>query len=140
MLSYEDSSRAFMESRMSSDRIHDQQPNVESTEPANVVAWAGILFGIVAAILYGVLFLMLHELPSSRQELTDITANAPALTRLLVVGGSAGLLNIVSLILCLTGYVIQGQSRFEAIAGTAVSGLMLLAVFSVIIVSLLLTA
>jgi hypothetical protein len=36
--------------------------------------------------------------------------------------------------------VIQGRSRFEAIAGTAVSGLMLLAVFSVIIVSLLLTA
>ena len=129
-----------MESRMSSDRIHDQQTNVESTETANVVAWAGILFGVVAAILYGVLFLMLHELPSSRQELTDITANAPALTRLLVVGGSAGLLNIVSLILCLTGYVIQGRSRFEAIAGTAVSGLMLLAVFSVIIVSLLLTA
>jgi hypothetical protein len=113
---------------------------MESTEPANVVAWAGILFGIVAAILYGVLFLMLHELPSSRQELTDFTDTAPALTRLLVVGGSAGLLNIVSLILCLTGYVIQGRSRFEAIAGTAVSGLMLLAVFSVIVVSLLLTA
>jgi hypothetical protein len=129
-----------MESMMSSDRIHDQQASAESTEPANVVAWAGILFGIVAAILYGVLFLMLHELPSSRQELTDLTANAPALTRLLVVGGSAGLLNIVSLILCLTGYIIQGRSRFEAIAGTAVSGLMLLAVFSVIIVSLLLTA
>lgn len=129
-----------MESRMSSDRSHDQQTNMESTEPANVVAWAGILFGIVAAILYGVLFLMLHELPSSRQELTDFTDTAPALTRLLVVGGSAGLLNIVSLILCLTGYVIQGRSRFEAIAGTAVSGLMLLAVFSVIVVSLLLTA
>lgn len=128
-----------MESRMSSDRTHDQQISAESAEPANVVAWAGILFGIVAAILYGVLFFMLHELPSSRQELTDITANAPTLTRLLVVGGSAGLLNIVSLILCLTGYVIQGRSRFEAIAGTAVSGLMLLAVFSVIIVSLLLT-
>jgi hypothetical protein len=125
---------------MSSDRIHDQQTSQESTEPANVVAWAGILFGIVAAILYGVLFLMLHELPSSRQELTEIAANAPALTRLLVVGGSAGLLNVVSLILCLTGYAIQGRSRFEAIAGTAVSGLMLLAVFSVIIVSLLLTA
>lgn len=125
---------------MSTDRVHDQQTSDESALHANVVAWAGILFGVVAAILYGVLFLMLHELPSSRQELTDIAANAPALTRFLVVGGSAGLLNIVSLILCLTGYVIQGRSRFEAIAGTAVSGLMLLAVFSVIIVSLLLTA
>lgn len=125
---------------MSTDRAHDQQSTPERTEPANVVAWSGILFGMVAAILYGVLFLMLNELPSSRQELTEIAANAPALTRLLVVGGSAGLLNIVSLILCLTGYLIQGRSRFEAIAGIAVSGLMLLAVFSVIIVSLLLAS
>jgi len=112
--------------------------DTESPESANLVAWAGIGFGGIAAILYGVLFFMLHSLPSTRQELENLTTNAPALTRLLVVGGSAGLLNVVSLILCLMGYVVPRRSRFEAIVGSLLSALMLLAVFSVVFVSLIL--
>jgi len=114
--------------------------DTESPESANLVAWAGIGFGAIATILYGVLFFMLHRLPSTRNELENLTTNAPALTRLLVVGGSAGLLNVVSLILCLMGYVVPRRSRFEAIVGSVLSALMLLAVFSVVIASLMLAA
>ena len=113
--------------------------STEVSEPANIVAWAGIVFGFIAALLYGVLFFLLSELPDNRQELEGLTTNSPALTQLLIAGGSAGLLNLVSLILCLTGYLIPGRSKFEAIVGTLLSALMLLAVFSVVFVSLMLT-
>ncbi len=120
---------------MSTDRATESH-QADAPEPANLIAWAGIAFGLVAGILYCVLFFMLSELPSTRNELEELATNAPALTRLLVTGGSAGLLNVVSLILCLMGYVIPGRSRFEAIAGSIVSALMLLAVFSVVFASL----
>ena len=123
---------------MSTDRTTEPQQQSEHDEPANVLAWAGIGFGIVAAMLYGALFYMLKNLPSSRNELEELRTNAPALTRLLAVAASAGLLNIVSLILCLTGYIQPRRSRLTAVAGSAVSALMLLAVFSVVIVSLML--
>ena len=123
---------------MATDRTTDPPQQTDRGEPANVAAWAGIAFGVVAAMLYAVLFYLLSRLPSSRNELEELKANAPVLTRLLVTGGSAGLLNIVSLILCLTGYILPRRSRFEAIVGSVVSALMLLAVFSVVIVSLLL--
>jgi hypothetical protein len=132
----------FQECEMSHDRIErpdSTETEPQSDEPANIVAWAGIGFGLFAAILYAVLFMMLYELPSTRNEIEDLRTNAPALTRLLVVGGSAGLLNVVSLILCLTGYLIRGRSRFEAVVGSAISALMLLAVFSVVFVSLFLS-
>lgn len=109
-----------------------------TSDPANIVAWAGIAFGLVAAILYSVLFFMLSELPSTRNELEELATNAPSLTRFLVVGGSAGLLNVVSLILCLTGFVISRRARFETVAGSILSGLMLLAFLSVVFVSLIL--
>ncbi|RLS38979.1 MAG: hypothetical protein DWH78_05655 [Planctomycetota bacterium] len=124
---------------MAADRELELPLSTEVSEPANIVAWAGIVFGFIAALLYGVLFFLLSELPDNRQELEGLTTNSPALTQLLIAGGSAGLLNLVSLILCLTGYLIPGRSKFEAIVGTLLSALMLLAVFSVVFVSLMLT-
>ena len=124
---------------MAADRELELPLSTEVSEPANIVAWAGIVFGFIAALLYGVLFFLLSELPDNRQELQGLTTNSPALTQLLIAGGSAGLLNLVSLILCLTGYLIPGRSKFEAIVGTLLSALMLLAVFSVVFVSLMLT-
>ena len=124
---------------MADDRELELPLSTEVSEPANIVAWAGIVFGFIAALLYGVLFFLLSELPDNRQELEGLTTNSPALTQLLIAGGSAGLLNLVSLILCLTGYLIPGRSKFEAIVGTLLSALMLLAVFSVVFVSLMLT-
>lgn len=123
---------------MSTDRTNEALAPTELPAPANIVAWTGIAFGLIAAVLYALLFFMLSELPSSRNEIQDLSTNAPALTRLLITGGSAGLLNLVSLILCLTGYLIPDKSRFEAIAGSVVASLMLLAIFSVVIVGLLL--
>lgn len=124
---------------MAADRELELPLSTEVSEPANIVAWAGIVFGFIAALLYGVLFFLLSELPDNRQELEGLTTNSPALTQLLIAGGSAGLLNLVSLVLCLTGYLIPGRSKFEAIVGTLLSALMLLAVFSVVFVSLMLT-
>ena len=122
---------------MSTDQTQEQPASSENSEPANIVAWAGVVFAVVAAVLYGVLFFMLSELPSTRIELEALKTNAPALTRLLIVGASAGLLNVVSLILCLTGYVIPRGSRLVAVIGSLASLLMMLAVFSVVIASLI---
>lgn len=122
---------------MSTDQTQEQPASSETSEPANIVAWAGVVFAVVAAVLYGVLFFMLSELPSTRNELEALKTNAPALTRLLIVGASAGLLNVVSLILCLTGYIIPRGSPLVAVIGSLASLLMMLAVFSVVIASLI---
>ena len=106
-------------------------------ESMNIVGWAGIGFALIAAGLYGVLFYMLHKLPSSRSELEQLRTNAPALTRLLVVAASAALLNVVALILCLSGFLAPRRPRAMSVIGTALSALMLIGVFSVVIVSLM---
>ncbi len=122
---------------MSTDQQSEQSPLAESSGPANIVAWAGVGFAVVAAGLYVVLFFMLSELPSTRNELEELKTNAPALTRLLAVGASAALLNVVALILCLTGYVIPRGSPLVAIIGSLASLVMMLAVFSVVVASLI---
>ena len=122
---------------MSTDQLQEQQASGETSSPANIVAWAGVIFAAIAAVLYGVLFFMLSELPSTPNELEELKTNAPALTRLLIVGGSAGLLNVVSLILCLTGYIIPRGSGLVAVIGSIASLLMMLAVFSIVIASLI---
>ena len=106
-------------------------------ESMNIVGWAGLGFALIAAGLYGVLFYMLHKLPSSRSELEQLRTNAPALTRLLVVAASAALLNVVALILCLSGFLAPRRPRAMSVIGTALSALMLIGVFSVVIVSLM---
>ena len=122
---------------MSTDLSQEQPATAETSESANIAAWAGVVFAVVAAGLYGVLFFMLSELPSQRIELEELKTNAPALTRLLVVGASAGLLNVVSLILCLAGCIIARGSHWMAVIGSLASLLLMLAVFSVVIASLI---
>jgi hypothetical protein len=124
---------------VSTDRLAEPSGIAPSGDAVNAVAWAGIGFGVVAALLYVALFYMLSKLPATRNELAEIQTNAPALMRLLIVGGSACLLNGVSLILCLVGYLLPRRSRLEAVIGSVVSLLMFLAVFSVVVVSLVLT-
>ena len=111
----------------------------ESPDTANIVGWAGIGFALIAAGLYGVLFYMLYRLPSSRNELEELRTNAPALTRLLVVAASAALLNVVGVILSLTGFLAPRRPRTMSVIGTAFSAIMLIAVFSVVVVSLLMS-
>ena len=122
---------------MSTDRRSETNPPGEVVGTADVVGFAGLGFALIAAGLYALLFFMLHKLPSSRNELEKLTTNAPALTRLLVVAASAGLLNIVALILCLTGYMAPRRPRTISAIGATLTTLMLLAVFSVVVVSLI---
>ena len=122
---------------MSTDPAPTQPAVQESPEPINVTAVAGIVFTILAAILYGVLFFKLKELPSRQDELEGLKTNAPALTRLLMVAAGAGMLNVVSLILCVTGYVVPRGSRLLAVVGSLLALVMLLTVFSVVVASLL---
>lgn len=125
---------------MTTDRAPDS--NFTTTEmpgTANIVGWAGIGFALIAAGLYVGLFYMLHRLPSSRNDLEELETNAPALTRLLVVAASAGLLNVVALILCLSGFLTTRRPRAMSVIGTTFSTLMLIAVFSVVVVSLLIS-
>ncbi len=123
---------------MANERNSESTSQTETPGPANIIAWAGIGFGVVAALLYCVLFYMLSRLPSTRNQIEELRTNAPALTRLLMVGSAAGLLNVVSLILCLAGYILPQRSRWEATVGSIASALMLLAVFSVVFASLML--
>ncbi len=125
---------------MSTERPYDTNlATSESPDTANIVGWAGIGFALIAAGLYGVLFYMLYRLPSSRNELEELRTNAPALTRLLVVAASAALLNVVGVILSLTGFLAPRRPRTMSVIGTAFSAIMLIAVFSVVVVSLLMS-
>ena len=123
---------------MSGERTFEPNSGVNgATGSMNIVGWAGIGFALIAAGLYGVLFLMLHRLPSSRNELEQLRTNAPALTRLIVVAASAALLNVVALILCLSGFLAPRRPRTMSVIGTSLSAIMLIGVFSVVIVSLI---
>ena len=125
---------------MSTERPSDTNlATSESPDTANIVGWAGIGFALIAAGLYGVLFYMLYRLPSSRNELEELRTNAPALTRLLVVAASAALLNVVGVILSLTGFLAPRRPRTMSVIGSAFSAIMLIAVFSVVVVSLLMS-
>jgi hypothetical protein len=123
-----------MSTELTSEANNDSMPQ----DAVNVVAWTGIGFGLIAAVLYAVLFYLLNQLPTSREGLDQIKANTPAITRFLIVGASAGLLNVVSLILCLIGYILPQRSRWEAIIGSVISGIMLVAIFSVVLVAIVL--
>lgn len=123
-----------MSTELTSEANNDSMPQ----DAVNVVAWTGIGFGLIAAVLYAVLFYLLNQLPTSREGLDQIKANTPAITRFLIVGASAGLLNVVALILCLIGYILPQRSRWEAIVGSVISGIMLVAIFSVVLVAIVL--
>jgi len=122
---------------MSTSNPQPESDNTQLAEPVNFIAWGGIVFFVVAAILYEVLHQMLVRLPSTRAELDELRTNAPALTRLLLVGATAVMTNVVAIVLCLTGIVIPRRSKAVAIVGSILSGLMLMAVVSLILASLL---
>jgi len=123
---------------MSTERPSELPAGPEQPESANAVAWAGLGFSLIALILYVGLQQMLIQLPATRAELDGLRTNAPALTRLMIVGAGAALMNLAGLVLCLVGYVAPGRSRLVAILGALVSALMLLGFFSIVLVSLML--
>lgn len=123
---------------MSAERtIESRNTTSEPTRSMDVIGWAGIGFAVLAGCLYGLLFFMLTDLPSSRNEIEQLRTNAPALTRLLVVAASGAILNVVALILCLSGLLAPRQHRTISVIGAVLSAIMLFGVFSVVIVSLM---
>jgi len=123
---------------MSTERPTELSSNPEQPERHHPAAWAGVALTLVACVVYGVLQQMLQQLPATRVELDELRTNAPALMRLMIVGASAALLNLVAVILCLVGYIGPGRSRVVAFIGAAVSGVMLLAFISIVLVSVML--
>lgn len=123
---------------MSTERPTELSSNPEQPERHHPAAWVGVALTLVAGVVYGVLQQMLQQLPATRVELDELRTNAPALMRLMIVGASAALLNLVAVILCLVGYIAPGRSRLAAFVGAVVSGVMLLAFISIVLVSVML--
>jgi hypothetical protein len=80
---------------------------------------------------------MLLRLPSSRGDIDQLRTNAPALTRLMIVGAAGALLNLASLVLSLFSYISSQRHRTLAAILLFVSGSMLLVLFSIIFTSLI---
>ena len=121
---------------MSTDR-HNEIQSTEQPLAVNLVVWAGLGFTVLAIIIYFVLRQMLVQLPQDRVEFEGIRANASALTRLIFVGASGAMCNVVGLVLSLIGYVASAGSRGVALAGSIVSGVLLLGLFTIVLSSFL---
>ena len=121
---------------MSTDR-HNEIQSTEQPLAVNLVVWAGLGFTVLAIIIYFVLRQMLVQLPLDRVEFEGIRANASALTRLIFVGASGAMCNVVGLVLSLIGYVASAGSRGVALAGSIVSGVLLLGLFTIVLSSFL---
>lgn len=109
-------------------------PDADSTHP---IVWSGLVLAILAMAGYFVLRQMLLHLPSSRSSIDELRTNAPALTRLMIVGACSAVLNFVALVLSLIGCVIARGGRAAAVFSSLLSAGMLLVLFSVVLVSLL---
>jgi len=121
---------------MSTDR-HNEIQSTEQPLAVNLVVWAGLGFTVLAIIIYFVLRQMLVQLPLDRVEFEGIRANASALTRLIFVGASGAMCNVVGLVLSLIGYVASAGARGVALAGSIVSGVLLLGLFTIVLSSFL---
>lgn len=98
-----------------------------------MVAVAGAVFCCVSALLYIGLFYQVNQLPAEQQLLETLSSRTPTMIRLVVLGASAGLLNLVALVLSSIGLMLRQRSKWLATAGTIASILMLLSLASVVI-------
>lgn len=103
----------------------------------NTVAVAGVVFGMVAMGLYSGLFYWVRQLPDSAVELQTLQSHTPSLLKLILLGGSGTLLNLVALILCVAGLLLPHRSRWLALGGTIVFGAMFLGIACVVLLGTL---
>lgn len=108
--------------------------DADSTHP---VVWAGLVLALLSLAGYFVLRQMLLHLPASRSSIDELRTNAPALTRLMIVGACSAVLNVVALVLSLIGCAVAQGGRTAAVFTSLFSAGMLLVLFSVVLVSLL---
>jgi hypothetical protein len=118
---------------------HQAIPQNTQNPPATVGAafWVAIVLTVIAVGFYVALRQMLLRLPSSRGDIDQLRTNAPALTRLMIVGAAGALLNLASLVLSLFSYISSQRHRTLAAILLFVSGSMLLVLFSIIFTSLI---
>lgn len=102
---------------------------------SNIVAMAGVTFCVLAAGLYFALFYFVARLPADQQQLEQLRGNTAILIRLVALGASAGLLNVVALVLCGIGLLLSRRSQWIAIAGAIAAALLLLSIGAVIFLS-----
>lgn len=112
-------------------------PGENEFPPVNTVAVAGLIFGLMAAGLYSLLFYWVQALPNSADQLMELPTNTPAVLKLVAVGGSGALLNVVALMLCVAGLLIPHRSRGLALTGTIVFGAMFLGIACVVLLGTL---
>lgn len=109
----------------------------QSASLGPLLVWCGAVFAVLAVVLYAILRQMLIELPAARSGIDELRTNAPALTRLMIVGAGGAFSNFVSLVLFLGGYLATGSRRLGATVGMLFSGSLLLVLFSIVFASLL---
>ncbi len=109
-------------------------PASDSDHP---LAWAGLVLAVCALLGYALLRQMLLQLPASRSSIDELRTNAPALTRLMIVGATSSMLNLAALVLSLLGCLMPRRRHALATFTSLLSAGMLLVLFSVVLVSLL---
>ena len=105
--------------------------------PTNTVAVAGAAFGVIAMGLYAGLFYWVWRLPNSSDDLRQLQTDTPTLLKLVALGGSGTILNLVALVLCITGLLLPLRSRWLALAGTIIFGAMFLGIACVVLLGTL---
>lgn len=104
---------------------------------ANPVLLTACVLALCAIGLYITLRQMLIQLPANRSDIDQLRTNAPALTRLMIVGATGILFNFASLLLSLFSYISSQQQRTFSAILLFISGSMLLVLFSIIFTSLI---
>lgn len=108
-----------------------------ATPVSNTVAVIGLILLGVATAMTAVLFVMADRLPRGIPEFQQAIDSSPAQLRLLIVGCSTAVLIVVSFVLCAVGLFLPHRPRLAASIGTALSLLLLLSVFGVLLTGVL---
>jgi hypothetical protein len=109
--------------------------NPPEHDSSNTMAVAGTVLCVMAAMLYGGMFFFASQLPDKQQDLITLRSNTPLLLRPVILGGSAALLNLVSLSLSLAAFLQGYRKQRLALVSCIVSGLLLLGIAFVILLS-----
>lgn len=106
-----------------------------ASEGAGVLAIVGVVFCCLSAALYAGLVYSVWNLPSDQQQLELLRGRTSDLMRLVILGASAGLLNLVALVLCGIELLLPRRSQAIALSGAVVSLVLLLGVAAVVLLS-----
>jgi ABC-type Na+ efflux pump permease subunit len=117
--------------------IQPQSNNGDAPMLSNTVALIGLILVGLAAALCALMFALTNQLPDGITEFGDSGNDSRAHVRLLILGCSTAVLVVVAFVLCVVGMFLPNRPRALAIVGTALSVLILLGVFGVLIVGVI---